>query len=127
MKIAIPTRGNSIDDHFGHCELYTIVTLDENKNVVQTDKLPSPQGCGCKSDIAAVLHGMGVSVMLAGNMGAGAYNVLTNHGITVYRGCTGEIKSVISDFTEGLIADSNVTCHSHEQHQGSGHDHVCNH
>jgi len=27
-KIALPTRNGAVDDHFGHCECYTIFTLD---------------------------------------------------------------------------------------------------
>lgn len=27
-KIAIPTRENMVDDHFGHCAYYTIVTIN---------------------------------------------------------------------------------------------------
>ena len=27
--IAIPTRDGMIDDHFGHCAYYTVVTLDD--------------------------------------------------------------------------------------------------
>ena len=28
-KLAIPTREGMVDDHFGHCAYYTIVTLNE--------------------------------------------------------------------------------------------------
>lgn len=28
-KIAIPTREGMVDDHFGHCAYYTVVTLDK--------------------------------------------------------------------------------------------------
>ena len=71
-KIAIPTREGMIDDHFGHCAYYTVFTLDEQNQVIYQERLDSPEGCGCKSNIAYELCDMGVSVMLAGNMGAGA-------------------------------------------------------
>ena len=29
MKVAIPTRNNVVDDHFGHCEYYTIFTISD--------------------------------------------------------------------------------------------------
>ena len=45
MKIAIPTRDCRIDDHFGHCDHYTIYTI-ENKTIAAREELPSPQGCG---------------------------------------------------------------------------------
>lgn len=55
-KIALPTRNGLIDDHFGHCEFYTIFTVDEENRIARTQVLPSPQGCGCKSDIASKLQ-----------------------------------------------------------------------
>jgi len=91
MKVAVPTRGNNVDDHFGHCEAYTIFNIEETQKVISSELLPSPQGCGCKSNIATVLKNKGVSVMLAGNMGNGAFNVLRNQGIEVFRGNSGDI------------------------------------
>lgn len=122
MKIAIPTRGTAVDDHFGHCEVYTIVTSDDKGNLIQSESLPSPQGCGCKSDIASVLQRMGVSVMLAGNMGAGALNVLSNHGIQVYRGNSGDVHQLAEAYLSGQIHDSGKSCAEHNHH---GIDHVC--
>ena len=124
MKIAIPTRGNVVDDHFGHCEAYTIFNIDENKKIISSELLPSPQGCGCKSNIASVLKEKSVSVMLAGNMGNGALNVLQSHGIDVYRGCSGEVRQLTETFLQGKIGDSGEGCHHHEQH---GEEQQCNH
>jgi len=132
MKIAIPTRNERVDDHFGHCELYTVFSVDENNQILQTENLPSPQGCGCKSNIAAILRQQGVTVMLAGSMGTGALNVLQRHGIDVVRGCSGDIKVVIQSYLDGNISDSGEGCHQHEHHHagnGSGHQagHQCQH
>lgn len=124
MKVAIPTRGNVVDDHFGHCEAYTVFTIDENRKIVKSEILPSPQGCGCKSNIAAILQETGVGIMLAGNMGNGALNVLNSYGLEVYRGCSGDVRQVAEDFLQGKINDSGEGCHHHEQH---GEEHQCNH
>lgn len=124
MKIAVPTRGTIVDDHFGHCEMYTIFTAGGDNQITGTETLPSPQGCGCKSNIASVFQQMGVSVMLAGNMGMGAVNVLTAHGINVYRGCSGDVRNVAEAFLNGLVKDSGESC-SHHDHHNEGH--VCNH
>ena len=118
-KIAVPTRNNAVDEHFGHCEAYTIFTISENNEIKNTEILPSPQGCGCKSNIASVFQNMGVSIMLAGNMGNGAFNVLSNHGITVFRGCSGNVEQLVKRFISGQIADSGELCHAH--------GHECNH
>jgi len=124
MKVAVPTRGNVVDDHFGHCAEYTVFTVDANKKIEKAEMLPSPQGCGCKNNIAAILNEEKVSVMLAGNMGNGALNVLKNHGINVYRGCSGDVRQLTENFIQGKIADSGEGCHQHEVH---GQGHVCNH
>lgn len=122
MKIAIPTRDNVIDNHFGHCEYYTILTVGQDNQILSSETIPSPQGCGCKSNIAGELEGMGVSVMLAGNMGQGALNVLTAHHIKVIRGCSGNILNVATDYLNGKIADSGIGCSSHEHHQCHNHN-----
>ena len=79
-KLAIPTREGRVDDHFGHCDHYSVFTIDDNKQVVSTERLDSPQGCGCKSNIASVMQQMGITMMLAGNMGMGAFNKLSEIG-----------------------------------------------
>ena len=55
-KIAIPTRDNVVDDHFGHCQFYTIFTIGAKNNIEKLEMLPSPEGCGCKSNIASVFQ-----------------------------------------------------------------------
>lgn len=116
MKIALPSRQNRIDDHFGHCEYFTVFTIDNNKKIVSKDIVESPAGCGCKSNIAQTLSEMGVKVMLAGNMGAGAVNVLSTHGIEVIRGCFGDVDAVVQDWINGNLKDSGDNCHHHDCH-----------
>ncbi|MCM0651015.1 NifB/NifX family molybdenum-iron cluster-binding protein [Clostridium swellfunianum] len=117
MKIALPSRQNQIDNHFGHCEYYTIFTVDNNtKEIISSETLPSPSGCGCKSNIAQILSEMDVKLMLAGNMGEGAVKVLNNSGIDVLRGCSGDVKTVVLKWLEGSLVDSGDSCHEHECH-----------
>lgn len=124
MKVAVPTRGNVVEDHFGHCDAYTVFTVDADKKFKLTEVVPSPNGCGCKSNIAAILREKGVNVMLAGNMGDGALQVLRHHGIEVYRGCSGNVHKLMETFANGSIEDSGEACHEHNQHDQG---HQCNH
>ncbi|MDI3525880.1 MAG: hypothetical protein PWR03_63 [Tenuifilum sp.] len=127
MKIAVPTRENLVDEHFGHCEFYTIYTV-ENGSIVKKETLGSPQGCGCKSNIASDFQNMGVSLMLAGGIGAGAINVLAAHGVEVVRGCSGNVDKVVNDYLSGNLTDSGETCNHHgHHHEGHQHGHSCNH
>ncbi len=117
MKIAVPTKENNVDSHFGHCESYTIYSIEENK-VVEKEVLESPQGCGCKSNIASVLQQKGVKQMLAGNMGAGALSKLNAFGIDVVRGCDGNVDNLVEKYLNGEIKDSGESCEHHHHHHG---------
>ena len=121
MIIAIPTKENHVDDHFGHCEFYTLYEVDANKKVVDKKRMDAAKGCGCKSGIAPILSQKGVKVMLAGNMGNGAVNVLTQNNIEVVRGCSGNVDELIKAYLSGTITDSGKLCDSH------GEGHTCSH
>jgi predicted Fe-Mo cluster-binding NifX family protein len=92
----------------------------ENNNILNSEVVQSPEGCGCKSNIVSTLSEMGVSVMLACNMGQGAVNVLSYNGIDVIRGCDGNITDVVNEFINGQINDSGESCHVHEHHHNDG-------
>lgn len=127
MKIALPvTNSNQIDDHFGHCESYSVYTINDKNEITDVKNIPSPQGCGCKSNIASVLANEGVTVMLAGGIGGGAINVLNYSGIEVIRGCSGDANKIVKMYLAGKINDSGETCSHHEHHHDGEHGHVCN-
>lgn len=113
MKIALPSRQDQIDEHFGHCEYFTVFTINENKEIVTEETIASPAGCGCKSNVAQILAQRGVKLMLAGNMGQGAVNVLNRHGIEVLRGCAGDTRNVAQNWLAGKLNDSGIACEQH--------------
>ncbi len=123
MKIAIPTKDNQVDSHFGHCEHFSIAELTEDNKISSIELMSSPEGCGCKSNIANQLAEMGVRVMLAGNMGQGAVNKISQAGIQVYRGCSGDVRELVEAYLEERIKDSGTTCAGHGESDG----HVCQH
>jgi predicted Fe-Mo cluster-binding NifX family protein len=126
MKIAVPTRGSQVDDHFGHCEKFSVFTINDKREITNTEIVPSPEGCGCKSNIASVLKEKGVEVMLAGNMGDGAVNVLKSQNIAVLRGNHGNILTLVESYLKGFIFDSGINCKQHEGHE-CGHNHADEH
>jgi predicted Fe-Mo cluster-binding NifX family protein len=128
MKIAVPvTKENQIDGHFGHCESYGVFTISDKNEIIEMKSVGSPEGCGCKSDIASVLASDGVTVMLVGGIDGGAINVLNNSGIEVIRGCAGDATEVVKLYLSGLVEDSGSSCHQHEVHQHEGGAHTCSH
>ena len=113
MKIAVPTRNGVVDNHFGHCDHYTIFTVNDGE-IKMKEIPPSPQGCGCKSGIVFVLRQKGVQVMLAGNIGEGAKNVLESNEITVVRGCSGNIDELVKSYLAGDVVDNGELCNHHD-------------
>lgn len=126
-NIAVPTKGKEVDSHFGHCDCFSIYTV-ENDNVLKEELFTAPKGCGCKSNLAGILKEKNVDLMLAGNMGQGALNKLTGAGINVIRGCSGNVMDVVGTYLKGELNDSGESCSNHNHHgNGHGHGHQCNH
>ncbi len=117
-KVALPTRDGMVDEHFGHCEYFTVFEV-EGGAVKAEKRVDSPDGCGCKSDIASVLAKDGVSLMIAGNMGEGAVRVLKANGIDVIRGASGSARAAVEAWIAGTVKDSGVGCSEHGGHDCS--------
>ena len=113
MKIALPSRGEMIDGHFGHCEHFKIFTID-GSSITAEERLSPPSGCGCKSTLVVDLAKMGVTLLIAGNMGDGAVSKLHANGIQVIRGIEGSPRAAVEAYLIGKLADSGKGCSAHE-------------
>ena len=118
MKIAVPERNGMVDAHFGHAESFVVYTLGPDKAVTTEESVHPGEGCGCKSGIALTLARMGVTHLVAGNMGEGAVRVMNANGIDVVRGASGKARRAAELFAAGAIADTGAGCAGH----GSGED-----
>ena len=122
MKIAVPTVGDQVDQHFGHCEKYSVFTIEDN--LIQTvEYMESPAGCGCKSNMASVLAQSGVKILIAGGIGNGAVNVLTQNGIRTIKGASGNVRDAVEAYLQGKLLDTGNICTSHSHDP----NHVCQH
>ncbi|MBU1002670.1 MAG: NifB/NifX family molybdenum-iron cluster-binding protein [Proteobacteria bacterium] len=129
MKIAIPTKTDDtgvhvVDSHFGHCEFFTVLTLDdETKEVTVEEHVAAPSGCGCKSNIAATMAAEGVTILLAGNMGQGAVDKLAESGIQTVRGLGGPVRDGLQAWLDGKVQDQPEIC----DHDHGDDGHGCHH
>ncbi|MCE5175468.1 MAG: NifB/NifX family molybdenum-iron cluster-binding protein [Bacteroidales bacterium] len=122
MKIAVPVKDDyQIDSHFGHCAFYQIFTITDQNEVMFVETTDSPEGCGCKSNMAEILAQKGVKVMLAGGIGTGAINKLKASGIEVIRNCEGNARQQVLRYLAGELKDGGSSCSSHD------HGHECSH
>jgi len=67
MKYAVPLSDGMLCAHFGHCEKFAIIDVDESQNKIVGKELvtPPPHQPGV---FPKWLGGMGVNVILAGGM-----------------------------------------------------------
>lgn len=105
-----------VDHHFGHCDHYTVYEVDNQNQIVSSSTLASPDGCGCRSNIANEMQAMGITLMLAGNIGLGAVNKLSSCGIEVVKGCEGDVEQLLKDYLAGNVKDNPQMCDHHECH-----------
>lgn len=112
MKIAIPTADGRLCPHFGHCEKFVIVTVDENeKKIMETEGvIPPPHEPGV---LPKWLHEKGVNVIIAGGMGMRAQQLFTHYEIKVVVGAPSDSpQTVVTEWLNGkLVTGDNICDH----------------
>jgi len=92
--------------HFGHCDLYTLITVEnsEIKKVETVPNVPHQQG-GCLAPVQ-YLAGKGSNVLIAGGMGFRPLMGFNQVGISVYFG--GNLPTVgdaVQAFIDGKLPE----------------------
>ena len=100
--------------HFGHCDIYTLVEIEDGKvkSVGTHDNPPHAQG-GCLAPVQ-MLAGLGVKTLLAGGMGFRPLMAFHQVGIEVfYAGGLPTVGDGVAAFREGKLPafTENYTCH----------------
>lgn len=88
MRIAVPVADGKLSSHFGRCEEFVLVDVDdESKKVIFTTRATPPAHApGVIPNWLSALH---VTVIIAGGMGEGAMQMFETAGITVVRNVAG--------------------------------------
>lgn len=103
MRIAIPLADGRLCPHFGHCEQFAIIDVDDATKQIQTTtlKTPPPHEPGV---LPRWLHDEGVQTILAGGMGQRAQQLFTANGVTVVVGVPAEApEMLIRAFLDGAL------------------------
>ena len=104
MKIAITSEGQSpeaaIDPRFGRCKYFLIIDTDTgNFEAVENSHAQNSGGAGIQAGQLVVSKG--VEVILTGNMGPNAFQVVQSAGIKVITGVSGKISDVFEGYKSG--------------------------
>ncbi|AEY65905.1 ATPase involved in chromosome partitioning [Clostridium sp. BNL1100] len=121
MKIAIATEGNNISSHFGKCEYFTVVEI-ENKSI-KSKEVVSTEG-NQHGLLPGFLASLGIKTVIAGGMGDGARQKLEENNIQIISGISGNIDEAIQLYIDGNLKSASSGCsgheHSHEHNHGEG-------
>jgi len=127
MKVAVTYEDGKVFQHFGHTEYFKIYDVKDGK--VVGSEIPPPDGSG-RGALAGFLAAHKADALICGGIGGGALNALSEAGIRVLAGVSGDADSRVDEFVEGtLVFGTEANCsHSHEHGEGgSCKEHGCGH
>ena len=85
MKFAIPLAEGKLTAHFGHCQEFALVEVEDNQIKNKETLVPPPHEPGV---LPKWLHDLGANVIIAGGMGARALDLFTQNDIKVVVGAS---------------------------------------
>lgn len=94
MKIAIPVAGGQLCMHFGHCEQFALVDVEQDGAGMKTTYVtPPPHEPGV---LPRWLHEQGADVIIAGGMGQRAQQLFTQSGVKVVVGAPADAPEALA-------------------------------
>jgi predicted Fe-Mo cluster-binding NifX family protein len=121
MKIAIPLANGVLSAHFGHCEKYAVIEVDDSaKNIIKSDEYSAPPHN--PGVIPEWLGRMGCHMVIAGGMGHKAINLFRQKGITVVLGAPPQKpEEIVTAYLNGVLTTVDNPCDTpafHESRKG---------
>lgn len=127
MRIAVTYENGEIFQHFGHTEQFKIYDVEDGKII--SSEVVDAGGSG-HGALAGVLSTLKVDALICGGIGGGAQMALSDVGIRLYGGVSGNADAAAEALVAGdLDFNPNVRC-DHHDHHGEGHScgsHGCGH
>lgn len=112
MKYAVPVSGGMVSQHFGHCEQFALIDVDEGKKQITKNELVNSPGHE-PGFLPQWLADQGVSVVIAGGMGSRAQGLFEQSRISVITGImeSDPEKAVLSHLSGTLATGKNICDH----------------
>lgn len=107
MLVVVPVTGNDgieveVSEHFGHAPFFAFAKIEDGKINVEFVKNPF-EGQHSVGNVPSLLVKQKANVLIAGNLGQRAYEILTENGIEVYPYASGTLKEVLDAFMAGKL------------------------
>lgn len=110
MKIAIPLVDGKLCMHFGHCQYFALLDIDEQEGKFKRldDVEPPPHAPGL---LPPWLAERGVTCVIAGGMGQRAQQIFLEHGVKVIVGAPALTpEQIAADYLAGALTLGENTC-----------------
>lgn len=109
-KICITSEGEDlnsfVDQRFGRCPYFIFVDSESMKyEVFKNPSSESPGGAGVKA--AQIIIEKGANVVITGNIGPNAFEVLKSQGIEIITEFSGRVKEAIEKYKKGELKSVN--------------------
>jgi len=110
MKYAVPVSEGIVSQHFGHCEQFALIDVDEtSKLILKKEMVSSP---GHEPGLLPVwLAGKGVSLVIAGGMGSRAQTLFQQNNIGVITGIMeNDPERAVMSHLQGVLETGDNIC-----------------
>lgn len=112
MKLAIPMAEEKLAQHFGHCEKFAIVEVDDESRKLDMDNItyltPPPHEPGL---LPRWLAEKGADIIIAGGMGKRAQDLFIQNGIRVVVGAqVDSAPEIARKFLDDSLQTGNNLC-----------------
>lgn len=109
MKVAVSAVDRSlesqVDPRFGRCQYFLIIDTDTMAfEAIQNVSAGAMSGAGIQA--AQAIAEKSVKVLIAGNVGPNAHQVLSSAGIRIMTGASGTVREAVESFKRGLLREA---------------------
>lgn len=110
MRIAIPVANGKLAMHFGHCEQFALVDVDNaGKQVLETQLVDAPEHQ--PGLLPRWLGEHGANIIIAGGMGMRAQTLFAEQGIQVVVGAPAEtVEDLVKSYLKGTLESGENIC-----------------
>lgn len=119
MRFAVPLANGKLTAHFGHCQEFALIDV-EDKSITKNERLvPPPHEPGV---LPKWLHDLGANVVIAGGMGHRAIDLFTQAGIKVITGAPVDApEALVLNFLNNSLSTGDNLCAGGADHGCGGH------
>jgi ATP-binding protein involved in chromosome partitioning len=109
-KYAVPVSGGQVCPHFGHCEQFALIDVDEaKKKIIGKEMITPPEHQ--PGILPPWLAGKGVNRVIAGGMGPHAQELFQQNNVEVIMGALeNDPEKAVLNHINGVLETGDNTC-----------------